>query len=75
MEREEAYKLFTELRRWPVPLAEWMIKHAGAVDPERSLVCGYPVGAEQLSSVEIYTGKKAMTFEEWAEQNKHMFIS
>lgn len=75
MEREEAYKLFTEQRRWPVPLAEWMIKHAGAVDPERSLVCGYPVGAEQLSSVEKYTGKKAMTFEEWAEHNKHMFIS
>lgn len=75
MDREEAYKKFTEERRWPVALAEYMIKHAGAVDPERSLVCGYPVSAEQLSSVEKYTGKKAITFEEWAEQNKQLFLS
>jgi uncharacterized protein YbjT (DUF2867 family) len=75
MEREEAYKNYTEQRRWPAPLAEYMIKQSEAIDPARSLVCGYPVGAEQLSSVEKYTGKKAITFEEWAEQNKQMFIS
>jgi uncharacterized protein YbjT (DUF2867 family) len=75
MGREEAYKKFTEERHWPAPLAEYMIKQAGTVDPARSLVCGYPVGAEQLLSVEKYTGKKAITFEEWAEQNKQMFIS
>ncbi|EXJ86574.1 hypothetical protein A1O3_03527 [Capronia epimyces CBS 606.96] len=75
MGRDEAYKKFTEERRWPAPLADYMIKHWGAVDPARSLVCGYPVGAEQLSSIEKYTGKKAMTFEEWAEQNKQRFLS
>jgi uncharacterized protein YbjT (DUF2867 family) len=75
MGREEAYKKFTEERHWPAPLAEYMIKQAGTVDPARSLVCGYPVGAEQLLSVEKYTGKKAITFEEWAEHNKQMFIS
>lgn len=67
--------LFTEQRRWPAPLAEYMIKQLGTIAPARSLVCGYPVGAEQLSSVEKYTGTKAITFEEWAEQNKQMFIS
>lgn len=75
MEREEAYKNFTEQRRWPASLAEYMIKQLGAVDPARSLVNGYPVSAEQLSSVEKYTGKKAITFEEWAERNKQMFMS
>ncbi|RAO70360.1 uncharacterized protein BHQ10_006372 [Talaromyces amestolkiae] len=75
MDREEAYKTFTEQRQWPIPLAEYMIKQLGIVDPARSLVSGYPVGAEQLSSIERYTGKKAMTFEEWAERNKQMFIS
>lgn len=75
MDREEAYKNFTEQRRWPAPLAEYMIRQSGVVDPARRLVCGYPVGAEQLATVEKYTGKKAITFEEWAEQNKQMFIS
>ncbi|RDW88423.1 hypothetical protein BP6252_00455 [Coleophoma cylindrospora] len=75
MDREEAYKIFTEQRRWPAPLAEYMIRQSGAVDPARSLVSGYPVGAEELLNVEKYTGKKAITFEEWAEQNKQMFIS
>ncbi|KIW30204.1 uncharacterized protein PV07_05963 [Cladophialophora immunda] len=75
MEREEAYKKFTEERRWPAPLVEYAIKQSEAIDPARSLVFGYPVGAEQLSSVEKYTGQKAMTFEEWAEQHKQMFIS
>ncbi|KAL6245315.1 hypothetical protein RBB50_008090 [Rhinocladiella similis] len=75
IQREEAYKIFTEQRRWPAPLAEYMIKQSEATDAERNLVCGYPVGAEQLLSVEKYTGKKAITFEEWAEQHKQMFIS
>ncbi|KAJ9640618.1 hypothetical protein H2204_003247 [Knufia peltigerae] len=75
MGSEEAYKMFTEQRRWPAPLADYMIRQSGAVDPARGLVCGYPVGPEQLSSVEKYTGKKAITFEEWVEQNKQMFIS
>ncbi|KIW16820.1 hypothetical protein PV08_04010 [Exophiala spinifera] len=75
IDKEEAYKKFTEERHWPTPLAEYMIKHSGAVDPARSLVCGYPVDPEQLASVEKYTGKKAMTFEEWAEQNKQRFLS
>lgn len=75
MNRDEAYDIFTEQRRWPAPLAEYMIKQLGAVDPARNLTCGYPVNAEQLSNVEKYTGKKAITFEEWAEQNKQMFIS
>lgn len=75
MGKEEAYRMFTEQRHWPVPLAEYMIKQAGAVDPARGLVCGYPVSPEQLANVEKYTGKKAITFEEWAEQNKQLFIS
>lgn len=75
MKKEEAYKEYTEHRRWPAPLAEYMITQSGTMDPTRSLVCGYPVSAEQLSSVEKYTSKKAITFEEWAEQNKQMFIS
>lgn len=75
MERVEAYKKFTEQRRWPAPLAEYMLKQSGVVDPARSLVCGYPVGADELSSVEKYTGKKAIKFEEWVEQNKQMFTS
>ncbi|KAK5050834.1 hypothetical protein LTR84_003393 [Exophiala bonariae] len=75
MEREEAYKSFTEERRWPAPLAEYMIRQLEATDSARSLTCGYSVDAEQLSNVEKYTGKKGITFEEWAEQNKQMFIS
>lgn len=75
MNKEEAYKEFTQQRHWPAPLAEYMMMRSGVVDPTRSLVCGYPVGAEQLLSVEKYTGKKAISFEQWAEQNKQMFIS
>jgi uncharacterized protein YbjT (DUF2867 family) len=75
METEEAYKVFTEQRGWPAPLANYMIRRLEAVDPARSLVHGYPVSAEQLVSVEKYTGKRAMTFEEWAEQNKEKFVS
>lgn len=75
MDREEAYKTFTEQRRWPSPLAEYMIKQLGVVDTTRNLVSGYSIDAEELSSIKKYTGKKAITFEEWAERNKQLFIS
>lgn len=74
MGKEEAYKVFTEQRHWPAPLAEYALRQSEAIDPERSVVFGYPIDAEQLASVEKYTGKKGITFEEWAEQNKQMFI-
>jgi uncharacterized protein YbjT (DUF2867 family) len=75
MDREAAYKTFTEERHFPAPLAEYMIKRAEITSPEGSVVFGYPVTDEQLKSVERYTGKKGMAFEEWVEQNKQMFLS
>ena len=72
---EEAYKMFVEERKFPAPIAKYMmdrIAMSGSGDLE---VIGYPVSEEELSNVEKYSGKRATTFEEWVEQNKSLFVS
>ena len=74
LEREEAYKMLTEKRGLPPALAEYMTKQADQ-NPAGSQVFGFAVGEEELSNVEKYSGRPATTFEQWAEQNKQMFVS
>jgi uncharacterized protein YbjT (DUF2867 family) len=72
---EDALKMFVEERKVPAPFAEYMIRQvekSGTGDLE---VIGYPVREEELSNVEKYSGRKAATFEEWAERNKNLFLS
>jgi len=73
-DEQEAYKMFEE-RGAPAPMARYMINRSGTNITEPSQVFGYPVTEEQLSNVQKYSGRKATTFEEWAEQNKQMFVS
>ncbi len=73
--REEAYKMLTEQRGMPPPLAEYMTRQAPEPTPGVSRVFGFAVGEEELSNVEEYSGKPATTFEAWAQQNKQMFVS
>jgi uncharacterized protein YbjT (DUF2867 family) len=73
MEADEAKKVFIE-RGWPAPLADYMIRRS-KMDSEGTTVAGYSVSKEELSNVERYTGRKATTFEEWAEKNKQVFLS
>lgn len=76
LSREDAYKMFTEERGMPPPLADFMARHGSAVIPPGSRqVFVYPVTEEELNHVEKYTGKKGMTFAEWAEKNKQLFAS
>lgn len=76
LSREEGYKMFTEERGMPAPLADYMARHGSIVVPPGSRqVFVYPVTEEELNNVEKYSGKKGMTFAEWAEKNKHMFAS
>ena len=72
---QDAYKMFVEERGVPVPVAKYMIRQAGENLAKQNQVFGYPVSEEQLSNVQKYSGRKGMTFEEWAEQNKRMFLS
>jgi uncharacterized protein YbjT (DUF2867 family) len=74
-DEQDAYKMFVEERGVPVALAKYMISRAGKTATGHSQVFGYPVSEEQLSNVQKYSGRKATTFEEWAEQNKQMFVS
>jgi uncharacterized protein YbjT (DUF2867 family) len=72
---EDARKMFVEERKMPAPYAEYMmrvVKRSGTGGLE---VVGYPVKEEELSNVEKYSGRKGTTFEEWAEQNKNLFMS
>jgi uncharacterized protein YbjT (DUF2867 family) len=74
-DEKEAYKIYVEERGVPPPFAEYMIRQATkSVAGGQGLgVFGYSLTQEELSNVEKYSGKKATTFEEWAEQNKHRF--
>jgi uncharacterized protein YbjT (DUF2867 family) len=75
--KEEAYKTFVEVRKVPERFAKYMVSgvEKSQSDASRTTVFGYTVEEQQLSNVQRYSGKKATTFEEWAEQNKHVFSS
>ena len=72
---EEAYKVFVEDRGVPGPLADYMIRQSAKTITGQRQVFGYPVTDEQLLNVQKYSGRKATTFEEWAEQHKQAFLS
>ena len=71
--QEEIYKMYVEERGVPPPVAKYMIEKTEMVSMEGNMVFGVPVDMADLGNVEKYSGKKATTFEEWAEQNKHIF--
>ena len=70
---EEAYKMYVEERKVPPPLANYMIRVAERASADKNRLWGIPIDPEDLLNVEKYTGRKATTFEEWAEQNKDIF--
>jgi uncharacterized protein YbjT (DUF2867 family) len=74
LDEQEAYKMFVEERGVPVHLAKYMISQAAKTTTGHNEVFGYAVSEEQLSNVQKYSGRKATTFEEWAEQNKQIFV-
>lgn len=71
---DEAYKMYVEERGVPPPIAKYMIGHASSVAIGPLQLFGIPVTEEQLSNVQKYSGRKSTTLEEWAEQNKQMFV-
>ncbi|EXJ84814.1 hypothetical protein A1O3_05487 [Capronia epimyces CBS 606.96] len=72
---EEAYEIFLQ-RGVPAPLAKYMVSQTGKVLTGPGIqVFGFPGKEEYLHNVERYSGTKATTVEEWAEQNKHVFLS
>jgi uncharacterized protein YbjT (DUF2867 family) len=73
-EQEDAYKMFVEERKVPVPVAKYVIDRMGKSVGDNQ-VFGYPVKDGQLSNVQKYSGTKGTTFEAWVEQNKQSFIS
>jgi uncharacterized protein YbjT (DUF2867 family) len=75
--KEDAYKTFVEERKVPAQIARYMVDQVETLQSEAGLISifGYRVEEEQLSNVQRYSEKKATTFEEWAEQNKHIFSS
>jgi uncharacterized protein YbjT (DUF2867 family) len=73
VDEEEAYKMFVEERGFPAFFAKYMIRQGSKTITGSTQVFGYPISEEQLSNVEKYSGRKATTFEEWAEQNRQMF--
>jgi uncharacterized protein YbjT (DUF2867 family) len=76
-DEKDAYKMLVEVRGVPAPIAKYLVNQVeeSMSNAERNTVFGYPVSEEQLSNIQKYTGKNATTFEEWAEQNKHIFSS
>jgi uncharacterized protein YbjT (DUF2867 family) len=75
IDEQEAYKIFVEERKVPVPIAKYMVSQVGSTATGHSQVFGFSVNEEHLSNVQKYSGRKATTFEEWVEQNKQMFVS
>ena len=74
-DEQEALKMFVEERGLPPFLAKYMVEQSGKTAADKSLVFGYPIKEEDLPNVEQYSGRRATTFEEWAEQNKQSFLS
>ena len=69
-DEQEAYKMFTEERGMPPHLANYMIRQARKAAPEGSEyhVFGTPIEEEHMSNVQKYTGQRATSLEEWAQQ-------
>ena len=74
-DEQEAYKIFVEEFGMAPPIAKYMISLTGTKATGRNQVFGFPVSEEDASNVQKYSGKKATTFEEWAERNKQLFLS
>ncbi|KAL8955399.1 MAG: hypothetical protein Q9183_006664 [Haloplaca sp. 2 TL-2023] len=73
---ESAYKMFTEEESMPPPLAEYLVKQFGKRFPEGvDAAFGTTIDRKHMENVERYSGKKAMTFKEWVENNKAKFLS
>ncbi|KUJ09143.1 NAD(P)-binding protein [Mollisia scopiformis] len=74
LDEGETYKMFMD-RGTPEYFVKYMINLMKRSGTEEYQVYGYPVAKEELLNVEKYSGRKATTFEEWAEQNKESFVS
>ncbi|MCJ1473533.1 hypothetical protein MMC13_002184 [Lambiella insularis] len=74
-DEQDAFKTMIEEHKLPEVVVKYMISQAGKTVPGQAQVFGNPINEEHLSNVQKYSGRKATTFEEWAEQNKQMFIS
>lgn len=72
-QEDEAYKMLTENRGLPPPIAKYMISQLDREIKGENQVFGYSVQQEELSNVEKYSGKKGTSFEEWVTANKVLF--
>lgn len=74
-DKDEAYKMYTEERGVPPPLAKYMVDRQGMwTSDDGNTIFGYKVSERDLGNVERYSGGKATAFEEWAQQNKALFV-
>lgn len=77
IEEPEAYEMFVKEGApggLPEVLVRYILDMVNKSVPGQSDVWGFPVTEKLLHNVEKYSGKKATTFEDWAEQNKQMFM-
>ena len=71
-DEKEAYRQQVEDRHVPPPIATYIINHLKA-DTTGLGVLGSEINEDDLKNVEKYSGKKATTFEAWAQKNKSLF--
>ena len=72
---DDAFRMFTEERKVPAPVAKYMISRTASTVDGAGQVFGLKISEEDLRNVEKYSGRKATSLEAWAEKNKGMFIS
>jgi len=75
LDADAAYKQAVEVRKVPPPVAKYMVGQVKKAVSDQLQVFGFPIKEEDLSTVQKYLGKKGTTFQEWAEQNKNLFLS
>jgi uncharacterized protein YbjT (DUF2867 family) len=69
---EEGYEQFIA-RGLPEMAAKFMVGALSTKGPDKGNGEIFPKYEEGVSNVELYTGKKAMTLEEWVKENKAVF--
>lgn len=74
-DEQYAYKSFVEDRGAPPFIAKYMVSQMGKTVTGHTQVFGLPIKEEHFSNVHKYSGRNATTFEEWAEQNRDLFVS
>ena len=71
---QDAHRMYVEERGFPEPIAKYTIDRFGIPETGKFQLLGYPIEEEHLSNIQKYSGKEATTFEDWVQQNKHIFV-